>query len=457
MTKQRQQAENEYEEAETELKEIESQLLDDLTEQNNTIQLHENNELVIREINSKKLVQSETITRITDLTEKASVPIPSVNGDINDLQNKRTKAQMVYDMALQASKRGKTECPTCGAAPEHQNIKDLEEARQELNEITEIYRVVSDQKRVADSIASAVNYAKEDLKLNKNKLAAVEQDLAALKAKIKTPVSQEELEKAIAIIRAQKKLQDRKTSLLLQINQTGKRIIELKKTEQAYLDKIIKCRDQLKDKQLILSRGETADANLRKRQELVTIGNITKQRHESALKEIQAMLTLREKAEKKQEQKMIKDWQDILTRSRHIVHRDQMPRLIYTSFVSQLISGINNMLDTFYAPFTVTLNEDLTFQANMVNGAVIPASGLSGGQQVLLTVAFWLRAFYAYSSKLGLLSFDEPTDGLDADAKRAVAEMLSELHERFLANNKQLLIVTHDEQLEHISPNTIKL
>jgi DNA repair exonuclease SbcCD ATPase subunit len=131
--------------------------------------------------------------------------------------------------------------------------------------------------------------------------------------------------------------------------------------------------------------------------------------------------------------------------------------LIYSSFVSQLIAGINNMLDTFHAPFTISLNTDLTFQANMVSGAVLPASGLSGGQQVLLTIAFWLRAFYAYSSRLGLLSFDEPTDGLDLDAKRFVAEVLAELHERFLANNKQLLIVTHDEQLENISPNVIRL
>jgi DNA repair exonuclease SbcCD ATPase subunit len=140
-----------------------------------------------------------------------------------------------------------------------------------------------------------------------------------------------------------------------------------------------------------------------------------------------------------------------------VMHRDKLPFVVHKNYLLDMVDEINDVLANFRAPFHVTVSEDVGFTAHFVNGTVMPAPGLSGGQKVVLALAFRLTVNSLFAPQLGTMVLDEPTDGLDAENRQMAAEFFVELGAMARERNLQVVVITHDEDLEKIFDQKIVL
>jgi DNA repair exonuclease SbcCD ATPase subunit len=94
---------------------------------------------------------------------------------------------------------------------------------------------------------------------------------------------------------------------------------------------------------------------------------------------------------------------------RGVLHRDALPRVVARSYLGLIEGQINALLDQFDAGFLVAAGEDLAFTARFHDGRRQPAARLSGGQKVLLSLAFRVAVNIYFTGDIGMLTLDEGT------------------------------------------------
>jgi exonuclease SbcC len=129
-----------------------------------------------------------------------------------------------------------------------------------------------------------------------------------------------------------------------------------------------------------------------------------------------------------------------------VFHREALPRAVHSAAMALLEGRVAANLELLGAPFLAEAQPDLSYVARFPDRA-LPAAGLSGGQKVLLALAIRLAAAELFAPQLGMMVLDEPTDGLDADSRRTVAEVLGRLGSRLRERDQQLIVITHDQEL----------
>ncbi len=85
----------------------------------------------------------------------------------------------------------------------------------------------------------------------------------------------------------------------------------------------------------------------------------------------------------------------------------------------------------------------------------VKVDSLSGGQRIALSLALRLAIAKMLNEKADFLILDEPTIHLDDSRKRELIDLLGDLKERNFI--KQLIIVTHDEEIEERSDTIYKV
>ncbi len=141
---------------------------------------------------------------------------------------------------------------------------------------------------------------------------------------------------------------------------------------------------------------------------------------------------------------------DYLTGLRDLFHRGNLAKRIIETYLESICTDVNDMLSIFDAPFRVACGEQLNFDAVFSGNKRIPDKLLSGGQRVMLSLAFRTALNARFAASMGLLSLDEPTVFLDKHTKQCLPEVLEKL--RILCREKQLqlLFVTHEtEFMDH--------
>ena len=108
-------------------------------------------------------------------------------------------------------------------------------------------------------------------------------------------------------------------------------------------------------------------------------------------------------------------------------------------------------------PFHVTASDDVGFTAHFVNGTVMPGPGLSGGQKVVLALAFRLTVNSIFAPQLGTMILDEPTDGLDTENRQLASEFFQNLGVVARSRNLQIIVISHDEAMERIFDQKVLL
>ena len=166
---------------------------------------------------------------------------------------------------------------------------------------------------------------------------------------------------------------------------------------------------------------------------------------------------LEEQKSLQESQSGLQDWFEKFGKAVNWFKKDGLPRVIHRSVLDQLVTTINRELSCFDSPFEVTVNDDLTFTATFPDGVVSVAKDLSGGQKVMLALAFWSAINCTFARNLGIMILDEPTDGLDQTNKQHLYRIMEEWSKLLRRRDQQVIIITHDIEMEDFFDNVFVL
>lgn len=139
-----------------------------------------------------------------------------------------------------------------------------------------------------------------------------------------------------------------------------------------------------------------------------------------------------------------------------IFHWNNLPKAVSQANLRTLVSDINRNLELFDTPFTVEADDELTFNVFFPGQLPVKAKQLSGGQKVILAIAFRAAIDKVFGHDVGMLFLDEPTAGLDADNLVLFREALRSLSNRLQAN-KQLFVITHTPELNSAFDQVVEI
>ena len=142
---------------------------------------------------------------------------------------------------------------------------------------------------------------------------------------------------------------------------------------------------------------------------------------------------------------------------RGVLHRDVLPKMAALNYLELMQTEINDMLLRFDSPFLVEATEDLSFTANFKDGRKIPAARLSGGEKVLLALAFRVVVNDVFAKDLGVLILDEPTAGLDEGNLSCIRIAVDKLKELSASRGLQVIMITHERELHNMFDNVIEI
>ena len=216
-------------------------------------------------------------------------------------------------------------------------------------------------------------------------------------------------------------------------------------------------REQLKDR-------PTADQYKRAKDGLemvasaeAELGNIEGQlyqlrnRRGAILKELELLKQQVEKTE------AVKKYKDLSERARTLFHRDCLPLTVTRAFLASLNVKIQEYLMLFGAPFSCQIKDDLTVICIVPGVGEQSAERLSGGQKVMLGIAFRFAVYNLFAADLGFMVLDEPTNMLDEDRISSVVEVLQSVRRYAHQTGMQLIIITHQQELEPAFDHIVRL
>jgi exonuclease SbcC len=139
-----------------------------------------------------------------------------------------------------------------------------------------------------------------------------------------------------------------------------------------------------------------------------------------------------------------------------VFHWNNLPKVVAQANLELLVNDINNNLQLFNSPFVVEADQDLTFKVYFPGQLPVKAKQLSGGQKVMLAIAFRSALDRVFGHDTGMMYLDEPTSGLDADNVKYFHDALQKLAERQGAD-RQLVVITHVHELSGAFDQLVQL
>lgn len=137
---------------------------------------------------------------------------------------------------------------------------------------------------------------------------------------------------------------------------------------------------------------------------------------------------------------------DTISETSDVFHWNNLPKVVSQANLELLVNDINSNLQLFNSPFVVEADQDLTFKVYFPGQLPVKAKQLSGGQKVILAIAFRAALDRVFGHDTGMMYLDEPTAGLDADNVKYFHEALQKLAEK-LGTDRQLVVITHVHEL----------
>jgi len=153
----------------------------------------------------------------------------------------------------------------------------------------------------------------------------------------------------------------------------------------------------------------------------------------------------------------LRQWREHLENVRRLLHRDVLPGEVARSYMGALNERLAYYLELFGSPFAADVDADGTVICRFSDKPAVPSERLSGGQKVVLGVAFRFAIYDLFVANLGVMILDEPTVYLDKNNVSAVAELLNHLKGYSRAAGIQLIVVTHEPQLADSFDQVISL
>lgn len=150
-------------------------------------------------------------------------------------------------------------------------------------------------------------------------------------------------------------------------------------------------------------------------------------------------------------------WSKLCGRARDVIHVSGLPTLMMKEYAARINKRVAHYLQIWEAPFRLFLDDSLSFRARFDTGYELPAARLSGGQKIVASTSFRLAMSDTFAKNVGLLILDEPTNHLDKENVVHLQQLLVKLKQMSGASQRQIIIVTHEEQLTGFFDHTIQL
>lgn len=163
----------------------------------------------------------------------------------------------------------------------------------------------------------------------------------------------------------------------------------------------------------------------------------------------QLKLRLAEKAK-------IRNLLDTISAVGDVFHWNALPKAVSQANLELLVGDINANLSLFNNPFVVEADSDLTFKVFMPGQQPVKARQLSGGQKVILAIAFRAALDRVFGHDVGMMFLDEPTSGLDADNVNFFHEALQQLAQK-VGQDRQLVVITHVNELGSVFDQLVEV
>jgi DNA repair exonuclease SbcCD ATPase subunit len=153
----------------------------------------------------------------------------------------------------------------------------------------------------------------------------------------------------------------------------------------------------------------------------------------------------------------MRHWRGLLEKTRILLHRDNLPNLVARSYLGGINAAIGKYLEMFNSKFQAVIKDDLSVECHFAGGFKQSSERLSGGQRVMLGLAFRFAIYDLFTATLGVLVLDEPTVYLDDANVDHVVELLEHVKVYSRTSNLQVLVVSHESKLIPVFDHVIKV
>ena len=401
----------------------------------------------------KQLAEEEhvAIDEMLEFSEEDSERIEEIDTRREELLALKGLEAHFADFSKENFTRGE-ECPTCKQLVDKHHIEqicsEIDERHQEIiklqAELEELEDLRKGQELATEKYTSAVDaYAKTKKQLHRHE------------AKLpKGEVSLEEvleLKNHVSDLRAElkKNSKDRILGYREMVRELRKQEKKLAAEIQEKRDLVVltpHADDVMKASDLIEEQQELAN-HLTMLERVESEINFSLTGLKSTLADLKARLA---------EQAKIQNLMATVTAAGDLFYWNNLPKIVAQSNMEMLVDDINENLGLFNNPFFVEASDDLTFRVYFPGKPPVKASQLSGGQKVVLAIAFRAALDRVFGHDAGMMFLDEPTAGLDADNIAYFHDALSQLSSK-TTENRQMVVITHVQELGGVFDQVVEV
>jgi DNA repair exonuclease SbcCD ATPase subunit len=350
---------------------------------------------------------------------------------------------MQYKARYQAYKDGT--CPTCDQ-PAHVSGMELQKMLDEAKKAQEFVEHLRKEEQKYLTEVSEYRIAKQQYDAAKEDYDQTVKEFNEMSTMVEDFNENQYLEKREQYRRTQETAEVRK-QLEARMNQIFPELASLdanvkKLVDEGYFeeggedDKFIKNFEELRDKMIPESKQQLA------------------------AKDKEVEMLSKQIEEKKQYMRLYtvcEDYKDHLQKVRDILHVDNFPRKLISAYRPLLQNLVTKYLSIFKQPFCIEIDEEMACSCIFPDNPEVSVHDLSGGQQMILTVAYRLAIAEMTTSNVAFISMDEPTNHLDADSKEYLAETFG-LVKAYLNTKKiQMIVSTHEPKIQSVADYTIEV
>lgn len=437
--------------------------LNDLKEQQ---AIEQNREQLCRQLASlnEKRGDRQELREWTDTRLNACADeVTKIKTEISDIEYRIQSRQVLID-SLEESETASPICPSCGSEWKHWAVDPAlltHDQRQDISKKSWLKHDLTDaDRRYETELGRKRNY--ETLRTQLNVLAQqigeLEEQLSDMPEQVKPlPDIEAEIRELTHITADGKlgKVKAQNAEERLKREQTL-----LAQTEQDVKDAEAFLADLVADSMIEITAEQDRDG-MRERlqakintnkEQIRIIDNLLREQSENngSIREAERQLEeakrkLAEQEERAANSGKIKQWFASCDRAVAWLKKEGLPRLVHRSILRQLTSLINTELSQYDNSFAIEVNDDLTFTAIFADGRRINSRALSGGQKTMLALSFLSAINRTFLQDIGIMVWDEPTDGLDPVNTETLYSILEQKKKLLHQRGQQLVIITFDE------------
>jgi DNA repair protein RAD50 len=286
-------------------------------------------------------------------------------------------------------------------------------------------------------------------------LEEVEKEVELISKKL-IGVNEEHIDTAKALIARNLDIEQQKFYLEKDVKQEQHHIAGFQGELKNVLEQKSKLSKQIKQMPAV-DKVSTAKIRLAQHQEALAVWQKSVGAFQEAKRSwLRTKQSLEQLTAKMAEREKVRKLLDTVSSAGDVFHWNNLPKIVSQSNLQLLVGDINANLQMFNDPFYVEADADLTFNVFFAGQEPVKAKQLSGGQKVLLSIAFRAALDRVFGHNIGMMFLDEPTSGLDADNVSFFQEALQQLAKK-VGEDHQLIVITHVQELGKVFDQLVEI